>query len=362
MTQILIYGANGYSGRLIAGRAAAQGLKPVLAGRNGDEVRAFASSLQLDSRVFGLNNAAELVQAISGFDVVLHCAGPFSATAAPMMNACLEAGVHYVDITGEIDVFELARTKGDCALSKGIRLVPGAGFDVVPTDTVAARLHKALPDATQLTLAFEAGGGTSTGTAKTTVEGLTHGCRARRGGAIVSVPYGWKTLTLRRGSKTRTAMPIPWGDVATAFTTTGIPEIDVFMVAPRATISSARRLRWFRPFLALGPVQSFLKMRAQRPQGGPSEEKRQTSTSYIWGEVRNRRNEAASLEIETPNGYELTAITAVALAMEVARQDRGRSGFLTPTQVMGADWLFTIPGVREVAFRRSALPTDSEDR
>jgi short subunit dehydrogenase-like uncharacterized protein len=173
MQDWLIYGANGYTGELIAREAAGRGLRPILAGRNETAIIALARELDLPHRIFTPQSAA-----LEGVGLVLNCAGPFSATAAPMMQACIAAKAHYLDITGEIDVFEHAQSLGAAAGTAGVVLCPGVGFDVIPTDCVARALAEALPDATHLALGFETVAAMSPGTAKTSVEGLAHGGRA----------------------------------------------------------------------------------------------------------------------------------------------------------------------------------------
>ena len=106
----MIYGANGYTGELIAREAVSRDLRPVLAGRTA-KVEQLTANLGLEARVFDLGNAVATSRTVEGMGLVLNCAGPFSATAAAMMAACLAAHAHYLDITGEISVFEHARTR-----------------------------------------------------------------------------------------------------------------------------------------------------------------------------------------------------------------------------------------------------------
>ena len=167
----IIYGANGYTGELIAREAVRQGLKPTLAGRNKAKVETLAQELGLTYQAFGLDNVEAVSEHIKGFKLVMHCAGPFSATSKPMMEACIKAGAHYLDITGEISVFELAQSLNAQAQQADIVLCPGVGFDVIPTDCVAAKLKEVLPDATHLALGFDSKSGLSQGTAKTSTEG-----------------------------------------------------------------------------------------------------------------------------------------------------------------------------------------------
>jgi short subunit dehydrogenase-like uncharacterized protein len=252
----LLYGANGYTGTLVARLALRRGERPVLAGRSAGKVAELAAELGLDHRVFGLDDAGAIARGLDGITAVAHCAGPFSATAAPMARACLAAGVHYLDITGEIDVFEDLHGLDGAAKAAGVVLLPGAGFDVVPTDCVAALLSGALPDASRLDLAFMVGGGPSRGTARTALEGMRHGGKARIGGAIATVPLGWRTIRAEFPSGPLTVASVPWGDVSTAYHSTGIPDITTYTVVPSGAVRADRALGVHR-LLRLGPVMSL---------------------------------------------------------------------------------------------------------
>jgi len=349
MSRLMIYGANGYTGRLIAREAAKRGLKALLAGRNRDELDALARELDLPRRVFDLGDPIDVARNLDGVFVVLHCAGPFSRTAAPMLNACLDTNVHYLDITGEIDVFELCHRADARAKHQGVVVLPGSGFDVVPTDCTAAMLKARLPDATSLVLAFEAGGGPSPGTAKTSVEGLSKGGRARIDGALSNVPLGWKSRQFVRDGKTRSAMTIPWGDVYTAFVSTGIPNVETYMVVPPKTIERMRWMRRLQPLLKLGFVQKLMQQRVQRSTPGPSEQRRRDSACHIWGEVRNAAGEQAKLELVTPNGYDLTVTASLGIAEHLLQLSSAPGGgYFTPSQLMGSDYVLKLPGVRLV--------------
>jgi short subunit dehydrogenase-like uncharacterized protein len=349
MSQFMIYGANGYTGRLIAREAARRGLKPMLAGRNRDEIAELAQELGLPRRVFDLSNPVEVARNLEGVNIVLHCAGPFSRTAAPMLNACLDVNVHYLDITGEIDVFELCHHAHVRAKHQGIVVLPGSGFDVVPTDCVAAMLKKRMPDATSLVLAFEAGGGPSPGTAKTSVEGLRKGGRARINGELTRVPLAWKSREFMREGKARTAMTIPWGDVFTAHISTGIANIETYMVVPPKTIERMQWMRRMQFLLKLGFVQNFMKQRIERSTPGPSEKRRSDSGSYVWGEVRNAAGKLAKLEIAAPNGYDLTVTASLGIVEHLLHlTSPATGGYFTPSQLMGADYVLKLPGVRLV--------------
>lgn len=340
----LIYGANGYTGRLIAEEAVNRGLKPVLAGRNREDIDSLGARLDLETRVFSLDKPDEVRRGISGMKLVLHCAGPFSQTSSPMVDACLREGVHYLDITGEIGVFSAAHERDEEARRSDVVLLPGAGFDVVPTDCLAAILVEALPAATSLQLAFEAAGGPSPGTAKTSIEGMASGGKVRRDGKLVDVPLGWKTRTVPFAHGERHAVTIPWGDVYTAFVSTGIPDIEVYISAPPSSAARLRRLRWIRPLLALRPVQEFMKKRIARSVRGPSDERREKHGSQIWGEVKSVDGRAASATMTTPNGYDLTVSASLGI-VQYLLENEVEGGYYTPSLLMGSSYAESLPGV-----------------
>jgi short subunit dehydrogenase-like uncharacterized protein len=341
----MVYGAYGYTGRLVLERAVAAGYKPVVAGRDPDRTESLALEFGLPFRSFELSDTEALRRGLDGMRAVLHCAGPFSATAAPMIAACLQVGCHYLDITGEIDVFAYAHANDSAARKRKVALVPGVGFDVVPTDCLAAMLKFDLPDASELVLAFDAGGGPSRGTALTSVEGLGKGGRVRRDGELTRVPLGYKRREFAFPSGTRQAVTIPWGDVYTAFVSTGIPNIEVYMALPPRTIDGLRRLRWFTPLLGLSPVQWLLKRRVEASVKGPSAERREDTRSHIYGEVRNPRGEVRAATLTTPNGYDLTAESALKIAHHLATSTAPHAGFYTPSLLMGADFVRSLTGV-----------------
>jgi short subunit dehydrogenase-like uncharacterized protein len=340
----MIYGANGYTGRLVAAESVRRGMRPVLGGRNEAAIVQLAEELGLEFRIFSLQEPDEVMQAIDGLKLVLHCAGPFSISSQPMISACLAQGVHYLDITGEITVFANAHQQDELARRADVVLLPGAGFDVVPSDCLAASLVNALPAATKLQLAFEAAGGPSPGTAKTSIEGLGNGGWVRRDGKLKKVPLAWKTRTIPFAHAERTGVTIPWGDVYTAFVSTGVPDIEVYMSVPPATIANLRRMKWFQGLLGLGPVQSFLKKRIEKRISGPSQEARGDSYSQLWGEAESADGRTVSATMTAPNGYDLT-VTASLGIVEFLLQNDIEGGFYTPSLLMGADYAASLPGV-----------------
>ena len=342
---LLIYGSTGYTGRLVVAEAVARGLKPVLSARNGDLLRAQAEPLGLEWRTAALDDPASLDTAMAGVTVVIHCAGPFSQTWRAMADACLRNRVHYLDITGEILVFESLARRDAEAKTAGVMLLPGAGFDVVPSDSLAAHLKRRLPEAVRLTLAFRGLGGPSRGTKATMMQGLGRSGAVRVGGKIIPVPPAYRTRKIDFGDgRRRDATTIPWGDVSTAFHSTGIPDIEVYMSMSPGTRRAAKVSRWFGPVLRSAPVQRYLARQLQKGAAGPSDATRARSDSLLWGEAVAADGRRVESWLRTPNGYTLTAQTAVHLARKVLA-GKAPAGFQTPSRAYGADVILEIPNV-----------------
>ena len=340
----MIYGANGYTGRLIVKEAQKRGLQPILAGRKRETITAMAAKTGFDSLVFDLENTAAINAALEGVSIVLHCAGPFSATSQPMIEACLEKSCHYLDITGEISVFANAQRQSDKARRADIVLMPGVGFDVVPTDCLAATLVNALPAATAMLLAFESGGRMSPGTAKTSVEGLAGGGCVRKDGKLKWVPLAWKTREIPFEHGKRLAVTIPWGDVFTAYISTGVPDIEVYLSAPPSAILRMKRLRMVKPLLSMQWVQNLMKRRIEKSITGPEFGERQRTKMQLWGEVSSADGRSVSATMTTPDGYDVTVMASLGIVEYLLENDI-EGGFYTPSLLMGTDYASSLPGI-----------------
>jgi short subunit dehydrogenase-like uncharacterized protein len=339
----LLYGANGYTGRRIAREAVSRGMKPVLAGRNAKEIEALAAELHCEFRVFLVGRASPLAPqeteqagtlVLRDVHTVLNCAGPFSQTGEPMMDACLAAGVNYLDITGEIPVIEAAAARNDRALAARVSLVPAVGFDVVPSDCLAARLARQLPGATHLQLAFATSLRMSRGTARTMLERLPDGGRVRRDGRIVRVPTAWKTRDVPFATGQRTAVTIPWGDVATAWHTTGIPNIEVYTAMPAERIRTMRRWRWLLPALRLSTVRAAMTPLLQKLLADSFSRAGAPEGASFWGRASDAEGRSTEATLETLEGYQLTVLTALA-ATEKMLTGAVPPGFHTPARAYG---------------------------
>ena len=343
MRSFLIYGANGYTGQLIARESVRRGLRPIVAGRNQPAIQELAQELGLDSRSFRLDGP-EPLSALEGITAVLNCAGPFSRTAAPLAETCLRTGSHYVDITGEVAVFEALMGRNQEAQAAGVMLLPGAGFDVVPSDCLAAHLKRRLPTASKLVLAFQSGTRPSRGTLLTMLESLDRQGLVRKNGELVQVPAGWKTRAIVFEDRPRTAVTIPWGDLATAYFSTGIPDIEVYAALPFRERLVVCATRYLGPVLRRGFVRQSLERRIRAARPGPSEAERARSTSYLWGEVSDEAGNRAIARLRGPDGYSLTVQAALAVIERILAGD-APSGYQTPSTAYGPDFVLQLPGV-----------------
>lgn len=343
--RLLVYGATGYSGGLIAREAARRGLEPIVAGRRDDAVAALARPLGVEHRVAALHDEAALAAMLVDVAVVMHCAGPFTATSAPMVRACLRHGAHYLDIAGEIDVLEAVHARDAEARAAGLVLCPGAGFDVVPTDCLAAKLAAALPDATYLALGFASQGGASRGTLKTTIGNLARGGRIRSSGRIVPVVHAFRERDIDFGEGVRTAVTIPWGDVSTAYHTTGIGNVETYIAMSPANVAKLQRMNTFGGLLRLGFVQSLLEWTAGQASPGPDAATRAASPMLVWGEVQAPSGDRVTGRLRVANGYDVTVQASLGIAARllepVAAADCGHR---TPSQLMGSGFAETLPG------------------
>ncbi len=342
MSNFLIYGANGYTGELITRYAAERGLNPILAGRNQAKVEALAKQYNFEFRVFDLDDSAKLDAALREVEFVLHCAGPFSLTSQKMVEACLRSKRHYLDITGEIAVFEAMAQLDKRAADAGIMIMPGVGFDVVPSDCLAKHLKDRLPSATHLTLAFYGLGKISHGTQATMTMNVGSGGAIRQDGKITSVPAAYKTREIDFGAVKKLGVTIPWGDVSTAYYSTGIPNIEVYTVVPEPQMRLLKLSRYLGWLLAVKPINNLLQSRI--PAGGPNDDERANGKTYLWGEATDADGKKVEARQQGAEGYTTTALTALKIA-EKTLNGNFCAGFQTPAKCYGADLILEIEGV-----------------
>ncbi len=341
----MIYGATGYTGKLIAAKALQLGQRPTLAGRNPDKVRKLAEELDLPWAAFSVDDENAAKAALKNHALVLSVAGPFSATAREMMNACITTGTHYLDVTGEIAVFELAASIGEQAKAAGVTLLPGVGFDVVPSDCLAAHTAKRAKKPVSLRIAIKGLGGPSQGTAKTAVEALGTGTMARKDGVIMPFRAGKLQRNFNLGAGDEPFLGVSWGDVSTAYYSTGINDIEVYFPNAGPIKSMTTASRFFGPIMGTNTVKNFLKRQIDKMPAGPTEKERERDTSVLLAEVVDEDGTLYRSLLETPNGYTLTAESAVKSAM-LKMDGKGDAGFQTPSLAFGQDFATTLGGTK----------------
>ncbi len=346
----LLYGANGYSGRRIARKAKEQGLRPVLAGRNSQSIAALAQELDLPWVAFDVSDRIATEAALKDVDVVAHCAGPYAATGTPMVDACVATKTHYVDLDGEIDVLLEAHARDAMARNAGVALCPGAGFDVIPTDCVAATLKQAMPDATHLYLGFTGLDDVSPGTMNTFLDGIGKATsRVRENGKLIEVPYfsRSRTIDFGDGKGPVKGFNVPWADVALAYFSTGIPNIENYVPPTAGMARSLSLLRPLIPLLRFRPVVRALQRLVTLTVKGPDGASYESGTCHVVGEVRNAKGAVARAHCTTPNGYRLT-VDGVLMTVRHLLAHPDNAGFHTPSTLMGARCVEKLPGVSPI--------------
>ena len=352
--KLLIYGVTGYTGALISRMAAQAGVDHIAAGRTQARVDRHAGACGVEARAFGLDSPAQLDQALADVGVVLNTAGPFARTAGPLVEACLRTGTHYLDLAGEVPEFEAVRAFDSRARERGIMLMPGVGFGVVPTDAVAAKLAAGLPDATRLRIAFEAVGGVSRGTLGTLFHDIGRTGVRRRNGALVPARPAEEVRRIDLGDGGRIAVTNPWrADLVTAYWSTGIDTIDTYTVFPgpvRWLMRASRVTGWL---MSRRLVQSLLSALLRRLPAGPDEQALSSGSTRIWAEVENADGARTTMRVRGPEAYVFTARTALDVAGRVLG-GAAPAGFQTPVMAYGPDLLDRIDGVEVLDVQHAA--------
>lgn len=341
----LFYGITGYTGELILEEAQRKQFKPIIAGRNEKKVKTLAKRFDLPYRVFDLENEDILNQQLSDIDLVLHCAGPFHFTTQPMIHACLRNYVHYLDLSGRVEGFEYAHSLNEQAIKQQIMLMPGVGFDVVPSDCLVAHLHQQLPDATHLTLAIAMkNGGVSRGTALSTIENLPNGATVRKDGKIVAVPLAEKQRVFKFGNWYESlCATAPWGDVSTAYYTANIPNVEAYLATTEKGANAMRlttKLKWL---LKNSIVKTIAKAIINARPAGLDTNERLQSESFFYAEISNVKGEKKSATLRVKDAYENTAQVAVHIVKKIVGGEF-EIGFQTPGGCFGGDMILEIEG------------------
>ena len=340
-TRLLLYGAYGYTGRLTVEVAAAKKLDVVLAGRNKDALAGLGDRLSLSTRVVGLNDIKQLSEALKDIACVVHVAGPFAATSAPMLSACLATQTNYIDITGEIEVFEAMWSRKKEIQRAGITAVPGAGFDVVPTDCLAGYVASKLERPASLVIALRGLESASQGTLRTAIRQVSRPVLCRRAGAIVALDDR-SPRWIDFGSGDEPCVPVSWGDVATAFHSTGVGNITVYFRRTTLLRSADILGKLIGPLLRSRIGQRGLAAIVRSLPEGPQVE-RIGHRSTVWAEAIDTSGGSSKAILSTPDPYEFTAGSALEIASRIISLPVAL-GLVTPFQAFGADFVLSLPG------------------
>ncbi|WP_440135263.1 saccharopine dehydrogenase family protein, partial [Chitinophaga sancti] len=344
----LLYGANGYTGELIARYAADFGLQPILAGRNKQALDKLGAELNLPVKVFALDDQPAMQQALQEVSVVVNAAGPYDFTAKQLVEACIAEGRHYLDLNGDAIIYDMIRTYDNAAKEKGVMLLPGAGYDVVPTDCLALWLKQQMPDARSLKIAFAVlNSALSRGTAINTVLKLGLPGLSRIDGKLVEEPVGKRGMYVQFPGlhKKIFTMSLPWGDLSTAYVSTGIPNIATYININKAAwyfLKGQAAYNWLlKTKLVRGIANSIVKM--QSP--GPDKATRDKTNALIWAQVSNANGDTLTANMVVPEAYTLTALTALLITKKILNKDY-KAGYQTPATAYGTELIMEIAGVQ----------------
>jgi len=347
--RLAIYGASGYTGRLLAAAARARGLDAVLVGRSRERLSVVAGGFPI--RVAATEDAADLRAAFADCAVVVNSAGPFPLTATPVLEACLATGAHYLDVAGEGPVFGELRHYDEAAKQAGVLVMPGAGFVVAAGDALAAHVVQRLPHARRLRLGFSRSYPISRGSFASMLD-LTDGyATIRRGGRLAALPAGSLTHAFDFGAGPSEAMLAPWPDPFTAYLTTGIPEIEAYLEADTASRWAYRAVSALAPALRFPAARRAAEVLAQYAPDGPTEAERAATPKVVVAEAEDVYRERVVARLFTPNVYTFTADCVTAL-VERALSGDVKPGYWTPAGLYGPDFVLSLPGVR----REDAAP------
>ena len=335
---VMVYGVTGFSGRAIAERLCEAGHSVVLAGRDPQSVQSVADALATPWRAFALQDVAEVASRLAGVSVVLHAAGPYVETAESMLCACIAAGTHYLDLSGEWQSFALAQSLGPVAAAAGVMLMPGVGLMIVATDCLLAQAAKRAPEATLLRVALSLPYAVSRGTLASALSVLTGRVVVRRDGTMISLPAGGPPRTFNFGAGERRSLAVSWPDVVTGQQTTGVANIETYLETP-----GPLRLAWLAGSHAAKlygqqRVRSALSpLTAVWPEQ-PSEQTLRDDSVAVVVEAVDPWRRTSRFGLQTLGGYTVTIRTAQAAVERVLGGDHP-AGFQTPAGAFGDDFI-----------------------
>lgn len=336
----LLYGATGYTGRAIAHQLVHDGKGVpdlVLAGRDAARVRAVAEPLGLPWRAFDLGAAEAVAAALEDVDVVLNAAGPFTATARPMVDACLGSGTHYLDVGGEWPVFSEIIARDAEAKAAGIALLPGAGLTVAAGDCLLLRAKERWPDTARLCLGISKAQVVSRGSVATMASLAEPGTLIRRDGQLAMVPAGSLTRMFDFGEGPREAVATNWADLVTAGWTTGVPDIEVYSEMHWAQRAGYRSAGLGMATVGPAPWRTIGGLLARVWPEEPDPAARDAARFTMVVEAFDPWRRVRRMTMDTLDGYGASVLIACAALRQVLAHPPA-SGFLTPATAFGSNF------------------------
>ncbi|MDM9628994.1 saccharopine dehydrogenase NADP-binding domain-containing protein [Rhizobium sp. S152] len=318
MTKLMIYGATGYTGGMVAQHAKRAGMPVVLAGRSGTALAKLAFELGMEYRVFGLDDATAIDTGLAGISVLLNCAGPFMRTADALMKAAIRNGVHYLDTAAELDSYRLAEALDDKAKAAGVMLMPGGGGSVAMLGGLASHGAGRVANPRKIRIVLHVAGGLSRGSAISATENLTVETLKCAHGVLTPAEADIQPFDFGRGAVECFRVTLP--DLITIWRATGVPDIETFVHATGD-----------------GFPQGDLSLLPD----GPSEEERLANRYQALVEVTDDQGQVVRSLLDTVNGYTFTAMAAAEAGRRVLNGE-ARSGFQTPAGLFGNGFAQTI--------------------
>ncbi|MBB4346984.1 MULTISPECIES: saccharopine dehydrogenase family protein [Rhizobiaceae] len=318
MTKLMIYGATGYTGRMVAEHATRAGTPVVLGGRSKKPLADLAAKLGVEYRVFALDDDALIDRSLTDVAVIVNAAGPFLRTAKPMMEASIRNGVHYIDTAAELDSYRLAEQLGAEAVAAGVTLLPGGGGSVAMLGSLAGHAVARVKNPRSIRIAMHVAGGMSRGSAITATENISAETLARVDGELVAVANSIQKLDFGQGAVDSFQVTLP--DLITIWRATGVSNIETFVHVTGGGFPQ-------------GDLSAL--------PDGPTEEERRENRYKAVAEVTDADGVVVRSILDTVNGYSFTAI-AVAEAGRRVLNGEARPGFQTPAELFGDGFAETI--------------------
>jgi saccharopine dehydrogenase (NAD+, L-lysine-forming) len=339
--RVLLYGATGFTGRMLAARLARAGIDLMLGGRDPAKLAGVADVVERPFRAFGLDRPAPIEAAVGDVNVVLNAAGPFTETAPAMMDACVRRGVHYLDLAGEWSVFSRAQDLSPAAAAAGVMLMPGVGFTLVASDCLMALAVDRAPGAAFLRVGLSRPLVMSRGTAVAAGRLFEPWALTRRGGALCASPLGERTHEFDFGFGLTEAVAVSMPDVVAGQHSTGIGDIEFYCEAGWVTRLAMRSAALIAPWTERRAWDRVAELASLAWPSDPPAEALESAGFVLVVEATDRWRRKKSVRMRTMDGYSVTAFTAPEIVRRVL-SGAVAPGFQTPAGLYGGELILDL--------------------